>query len=156
MRKLDWDLETAEQAKLNRKIPDVQWVIYARENHRIGITFDELRAKQGLDIASELKLRGGKLIRIQGGPEQHPFRSVGKLLFHYEDWYKYFSDCEGVCVISDTNKPCRICTPEQYIQRYHHLNIAQFNEYLTAYKKRPYIRRIRKPKTITNEQQPLT
>lgn len=140
---------------MNRKIPDVRWVIYAREHHRTGITFDELRAQQGLDIASELKLHGGKVIRIQGGPEQHPYRSVGKLLFHYEDWYQFFKDSDGVCVISDTNKPCRLCNPEQYVQRYHHLNIEQFNEYLTAYKKRPIKKRKRKAKPIADEQQPL-
>ena len=141
---------------MNGKIPDVRWVIHAREQHRIGITFDELRAEQGLDIASEMKLRGGKLIRIQGGPEQHPYRSVGKLLFHYEDWRNFFVVHDGVCVISDTNRPCRNCIPEEYIQRYHRLNIKQFNEYLTEYKKRPYKKRKQKPKPVADEQQPLT
>jgi hypothetical protein len=155
LRKLDWDVETAKQAKLTGKMPDVVWVIYARDNHRIGITFDEIRAKQGLDIASELKLRGGKVIRIQGGPAQHPFRAIGKLLFHYEDWNQFFNECDGVCVISDTNKPCRNCTPEQYIQFYHHLNTEQFNKYLNEYKKRPYIKRRRNPPPIADEQQPL-
>ena len=148
-------METAQQAKLTSKIPDVEWVIHARDNHRIGITFDELKAKQGLDIASELKLRGGKVIRIQGGPEQHPFRAIGKLLFHYEDWYEFFYDYDGVCVISDTRRPCRTCTPEQYIQHYHHLDTEQFNKYLDEYKHRPYIKRRRKPKPIAEEQQPL-
>ena len=114
-----------------------------------------MRAKQGLDIASELKLRGGKVIRLQGGPGQHPYRAIGKLLFHYEGWYKFLSDCEGVCVISDTNRPCRTCTPEQYVHRYHRLNTEQFNQYLDEYKKRPYIKRKQKPKPIAMEQPPL-
>ena len=115
-----------------------------------------MRAKQGLDIASELKLRGGKVIRLQGGPGQHPYRAIGKLLFHYEGWYKFLSDCEGVCVISDTNRPCRTCTPEQYVHRYNRLNTEQFNQYLDEYKKRSYIKRKRKPKPIAMEQPPLT
>jgi hypothetical protein len=156
LNKLDWDIETAKQAKLTHKIPDVKWVIHARNHHRIGVTFDELRAKQGLDIASELTLRGGKLIRLQGGPGQHPYRAIGKLLFHYETWHNFLCDCDGVCVISDTNRPCRTCTPQQYIHRYHHLNTEQFNKYLDDYRKRPYIKRKRKPKPIPKEQTPLT
>ena len=155
LRKLDCDIETAKEAHLTKKIPDVVWVIHARENHRIGITFDELRAKQGLDIASELKLRGGKVIRIQGGPEQHPFRAIGKLLFHFENWYEFLTASDGVCVISDT-RPCRNCTPEQYIHRFHHMNTTQFTEYLKHYKQRPYKKRERRPKPIPDEQQPLT
>ncbi|MFC1967134.1 hypothetical protein ACFLV2_00600 [Chloroflexota bacterium] len=155
LRKLDWDVQTAKQAKLTGKINDVVWVIYARENFRIGVTFDELRAKQGLDIASELILRGGKLIRIQGGPEQHPFRAIGKLLFHYEKWYMFLSEHDGVSVISDT-KQCRNCTPEQYIQHYHHVEAEQFSDYLNHYKQRPYIKRSRKPKPKPNEQGLLT
>lgn len=156
LRKIEWDIETAKQAKLTGKIPDVIWVIHARDNHRIGITFDELRAKQGLEIASELQLRGGKVIRIQGGPSQHPFRAIGKLLFHYEEWGNFFEESDGLCVISDTNRPCRMCTPEEYLQIYHHLNAEQFKTYLNEYKKRPYVKRKRKARIVPLEQQPLT
>ncbi|MBN1226781.1 MAG: DUF5615 family PIN-like protein, partial [Deltaproteobacteria bacterium] len=51
--KLGWDIETAKDAGLTGKIDDTIWVIHARSNHRISLTFDELSKKQGEDISRE-------------------------------------------------------------------------------------------------------
>lgn len=152
---LKWDVETALEAHLTGKIDDVVWVIYAREHDRIGITFDKLRAEQGEKIARELRLNGGQVIRIQGGPEQYKHRAVGKLLFHYPEWCPFLTSNNGVSVISDVRTAsCRNYTPEEYHQKYHHTDAEQFTDYLKKRRDRPYRPRPRKKK-IASEQQPL-
>jgi hypothetical protein len=152
---LGWDIETAQQANLTGKIDDVVWVIYARKHNRIGITFDKLRAEQGEKVARELRLNGGHVIRIQGGPEQNEYRAVGKLLFHLPEWYPFLTSNNGVSVISDVRTAsCKNCTPEVYHQKYHHVDAEQFTEYLKKQKQKPYRPRPRKKK-IAPEQQPL-
>ena len=151
--KLGWDVETAEDADLTGSINDVVWVVHAREQGRIGITFDELRAEQGVKVCHELRKRGGKIIRIQGGPEQDKYRSIGKLLFHYPDWYYFLSYNDGVSVISDIGKQnCRNCTPEKYHQTYHKTDAEQFEKYIESKKQRRLKRKKRKRKLPPPEQ----
>ncbi|MBA7505275.1 hypothetical protein ES706_03941 [subsurface metagenome] len=157
LRQLGWDIETAQQANLTGKIDDVAWVIYAREHNRIAITFDELRAEQGERVARELRQNGGHIIRIQGGPEQDKYRAVGKLLFHYPDWYPFLTNNNGVSIIADVRTAsCRNCTPEEYHQKYHPTDAEQFNRYLKKRKLRPYKPRPRKRKPPPDEQSILT
>lgn len=138
------------------KINDVVWVKHARKHRRISITFDELTAKQGEEVSQELRLRGGKIIRLQGGPEQDKYRALGKLLFHYPDWYPFLFTNNGVSVIADIRiQSCKNYTPEKYHQKYHPIDAVQFTEYLEKRSRRPYKPRPRKKK-IPPEQPPLT
>jgi hypothetical protein len=148
---LGWDVETAQDAKLTGKIDDVDWVIHAREHNRIGITFDELKAQQGEKVSKELRLNGGRIIRIQGGPEQDKYRAVGKLLFHYSQWHPFLINNDGVSVISDT-KLCRNYTPEEYHHKYHPIDAEQFTEYIRTWKQKPYRPRPQKEKPPPKEQ----
>ena len=150
---LEWDIETAWEANLAGKINDVKWVKYARRKDRIAITFDEFKAEQGVQIAQELRLRGGKIIRISGGPEQNPYRAVGKLLFHYPEWHPFLLTNDGICIISDVRvQSCHIYTPEQFHQRIDPLGAEQFTQYLEKRKRRPYHRRKRRVRLPPPEQ----
>ena len=156
MRRLGWDIETAEEAGLTGKIDDTKWVKHARRYRRISITFDELRAGQGARIALELRRYGGKIIRVQGGPEQDKYRAVGKLLFHFPDWYPFLVANDGVSIIADIRKQsCRNYTPEQYQQSFYPIEAEQFTQYLKTRKHRPFHHRKRKRKPPPLEQPPL-
>ncbi|MGD0794514.1 MAG: hypothetical protein ABR958_02815 [Dehalococcoidales bacterium] len=155
---LKWDVKTAKEANLTGKIDDTVWVVYARKHNRISITFDELQKEQGIRISHELRRRGGKIIRLQGGPQQNTYRAIGKLLFHYPTWYTFFEkeNNNGVCVISDIRQRCSTFTPEQYHQKFHPTDAEQFNQYLEKRKHKPFRPRKRKRKPAPIEQQPLT
>lgn len=157
LERLGWDVETAQDAGLTGKIDDVVWVVHARQHNRIGITFDELKAEQGEKISQELRLNGGRIIRIQGGPEQNKYRTVGKLLFHYPEWYPFLNNSNGVSVIADVRtQSCRNYTPEEYHHKYHPTNAEQFTEYIRAWRQKPYKPRPRKRKPPPDEQGLLT
>ncbi|MFC2008164.1 hypothetical protein ACFLT0_00610, partial [Chloroflexota bacterium] len=146
-----------QDAKLTGKINDVVWVIHARKHNRISITFDELKAKQGEEVSHELRLNGGRIIRIQGGPEQDKYRAVGKLLFHYPEWHPFLTDNNGVSVIADVRiQSCRNYTPREYHHKYHPTDAEQFTEYLKAWRHKPYKPRPRKRNPPSDDQGLLT
>jgi len=152
--RLEWDIETAQQAGLTGKIDDVEWIIYAREHGRIAITFDKLKADQGARVAHELRKNGGHVIRIQGGPEQDKYRAVGKLLFHYPEWYPFLTSSNGMSIIGDVRTAsCRNYTPEEYQQKFYPTDAKQFTEYLKKRKDRPYKPRPHKKKIAPEQQQ---
>lgn len=134
LRRLGWDIETAQDAGLTGKIDDTKWVIYARKRNRIGITFDELRAKQGEKVSRELRRRGGKIIRINGAHNE--YRAIGKLLYHFHDWYPFLKNSEGISVLSDIRpQGFKNLTPEEYHQNYHRVDAQLFKPYLERKKK---------------------
>lgn len=157
LRQIGWNVETAHEAGLSGKVEDVDLAIYARNNKRIYITFDELRAEQGEKVSRELRKNGGHVIRIQGGADQDKFRIVGKILFHYPEWYPFLSANSGISLISDIRKQsCVNWPPKEYHHRYHRLDAEQFTEYLEKRKSRPYRPRPRKPKPPPDQQILLT
>ena len=149
--RLGWDIETAQQAGLTGKIDDTKWVIYARRCKRIGLTFDELKAKQGEKVSRELRKRGGKVIRINGAYNE--YKAIGKLLYHFYDWYEFLMKNNGVAVVSEP-KPqgCHCFTPEEYHQRFHRIDAELFTKYLENRKRRPYRPRKHKPHPISDIQ----
>jgi hypothetical protein len=156
LRKLGWDIETAEHAKLTGKIDDTVWVKYARKQRRISITFDGLQKEQGRTVSRELRKNGGKVIRVQGGPEQNPYRALGKILFHYPVWYEFFEidNNDGVCVISEIRLNCRHYTPEEYHQKNYPIDAKQFNKYIEDYKKKRMLPiKHRKPRKVNPKEQ---
>lgn len=95
LRKLGWDVETAYQARLAVKTLDVNLLIYARGHDRIYVTFDDLAGEEGERVGRELRKNGGNIIQIHGGADQDKYRIVGKLLFHYPEWYPFQVKCDG-------------------------------------------------------------
>lgn len=133
--RIGWDIETAEKAHLTGKIDDTVWVNYSTGQSRIAITFDELRAQQGERVSRELRIHGGHVLRVQGGPEQDTYRALGKLLFHYPEWFDFLSAHDGVSVISDVRaQSCRNFSPTQYHQHFHPSDAEQFTAYLERHK----------------------
>jgi len=154
LRRLGWDVETANEAGLAGKVPDYKLVHYATQWKRIFLTFDQLRAEAGIRVARELRQNGGKVIKIMGGPDQNPYRAVGKLLFHYPEWESHLNAKNGVSVISDTKQSCKNYTPRQYHQKYHPTDANQFEKYL-AKRKAKHPRKKRIKKATLSDQAPL-
>ena len=155
LQKLEWDVRTAYEESLAGKAKDYLLVIRANQLKRTLITFDELAGESGALVARELRTYGGKVLRIMGGPEQPPYRALGKLLFHHENWYPFLDTHDGVVVISDTKQSCRLYTPEMYHQTYHQTDAKQFEDYLAKRKEKVRHSRHRRQKTISKDQPPM-
>ena len=152
--RLEWDVETAEQAKLTGKIDDTKWIIHARKEKRIAVTFDELKGEQGAKVSRELRKRGGSIIRINGAWNE--FRAIGKLLYHYPDWYPFLKTNNGISVISSIESVgFKNYTPEEYHLHYHKIDAELFTQYLNKRKKRTYHPRKRKTRITPDDQPPL-
>jgi hypothetical protein len=141
LRKLSWDIKTAYEANLSGKIADVNLLIHARGENRIYITFDELRGESGVSVGRELRRHGGNVVQIHGGADQDEYRIVGKLLFHYPDWYPFQIKHDGVTIISDIKHNCINYAPGEWHHKYHKLDAEQFTAYLEKQKRKPYKRR---------------
>lgn len=153
LRQLGFDVETACEAGLAGKVRDAKLLIHARENNRIYVTFDKLRAEEGAEVARELRQNGGQIIQIKGGAEQDKFRIIGKLLFHYPDWYPFLSTKNGISIISDIRKQSyQNLTPKDYHQKYHPTDAKQFTQYLAERKKKQLRRKPRRRKRPPPEQ----
>jgi len=154
LRQLGWDIETAEEAKLTGKIPDYKWVAHARKNHRIAITFDELKGEHGEKVSRELRRYGGQVVRINGA--RNEYRAIGKLLYHFRDWYLFLQQGDGISVISDVGAHgFNNYTPQAYHQHFHKLNAKLFEEYIERRKNRPYKPRNRRTKSTPNGQEQM-
>lgn len=155
LQKLGWDIETANEAGLAGKINDTKWVVHSRQQKRIAITFDELKAKQGEQVSRELRRHGGKIVRINHASNE--YHAIGKILYHFKDWYPFLTEYDGVCVISDTGpQGFKKYNPEEYHQHYHPNDAQLFTAYLEKHKNRPYKPRSKKPKPILDNQPHLS
>lgn len=155
LRKLGWDIQTAYEAGLAGKNVDVPYIIHARKEQRIFLTFDNLRAEHGVQVAQELRHNGGKVIRVAGGPDQEDYRALGKLLFHYPEWHPFLDAQSGVAVISDL-KSCKRFTPQEYHHHYYKIDAEQFETYLKSRSERPYRPRKRRRRPSPSEQIPMS
>lgn len=136
---------------MNGKHPDVNLLIVARSEQRIYVTFDKLRGESGRSIGRELRKNGGNVIQIHGGDDQNEYRIMGKLLFHYPEWFPFQAKYDGVTVISDVKKNCINYTPDAWHHKYHKLDAEQFTAYLKKQQTKPYKRRPRKGKTSPDQ-----
>lgn len=96
---------------------DCLYLIYARHHGRILLTCDRLKsggkltsAKTGYRIGAELRQRGGAVITV-GKPGQPVERMLGKVLFFYESWAKFFSEGSGKVTIGKVGpaRECPVC-----------------------------------------------
>ncbi len=155
LRKLEFDVRTAYDEDLAGKVEDYRLVRRANEQDRIFITFDGLKAEAGAKVARELRTRGGKVIKMRGGPDQDHYRALGRFLFHYPDWQPFLHTCDGVVVISDVKQSCITYTPTDYHQTYHQTDARQFELYLAKRKAKPYRPRGRRKKITPAIQAPM-
>jgi hypothetical protein len=152
LRKLGWDVRTACDEGLAGKVGDDKLVHRATELDRIFITLDELRAQHGKDVARELRTNGGKVIQIKGGTGQHPYKALGRLLFHFIEWEQFLHVKDGVVVISDIGHNCMTYTPRRYHHRFHQTDVKQFEQYLAKRRRKLVRPRGRRKKAALNGQ----
>lgn len=153
LRALGWDVRTVYEEGTEEEQDDVNHLIKARSLGRVLITFDQLRAESGARVAAELLLGGGKLIQITRDPAQDLHRALGRLLFHYPDWYPFLDVSHGVAVVSDINRNPRLYTPRQYSQTVSSSSKRHFEEYVAAWEvKRREPSRVRRRRLPSSEQ----
>ncbi len=155
LRLLGHHVTTARDQGLHKEKEDARLVAWARTFNHVLITFDYLRGESALQVAQEIKLNGGRVIRIGGGPEQEPERALGKLLFHWHDWQAYFAQEDGLVEIGDIRHQLRWHPRSRIEMRIRPVDRAAFDEYVARReesKKRP-LKRSRRRRTHPQQQQ---
>lgn len=155
LRRLGWDVETAEEADLARKVVEDVLVRHATTNNRIFLTLDDLKGEHGEKVSRELRENGGKVLRVSGGPAQNPYRAVGRMLYHYPDWETFLKDQNGVAAIGDLKHPCRTYFPDKYHHQFHSKDARQFDDYLAKRQQRHTTSKPRKKKPANPDQPEL-
>jgi len=117
LRALDFDVATVYELKLENEKQDSRLVAAARAFERVFITFDQLKNDSGLQVARELRQRGGHVLRILGGPDQDPMRAVGRFLFWLPDWMPDLERESGYGTINDLKNNWVWWSPDDLIQR---------------------------------------
>lgn len=80
---------------------DLSILRWARRHRYILVCHDKFRDNQTrIELYPELYHRGGRIIQIAGGPEQDPYRSLGKLLLYRDTWVEWFKDHDGIVILS--------------------------------------------------------
>ncbi len=77
--------------RIPQDAPDWDVLREARRRRRVLVSFDKHEdAKTKYAWSEELERRGGHVIQISRGPEQHPIEAAGKILIHYDAWQEFF------------------------------------------------------------------
>lgn len=126
-------MRTVYDEGVHQEKVDAILIGYARGLNRIFLSYDELKAQSGAEVAAELTLRGGKVIQIRGGPEQPTLRALGRLLFHHADWYSFLENNDGIAIISDIKRDPKLLTPDKYSQTFGRTNRVHFIDYMQAW-----------------------
>ena len=85
---------------------DAAIVKWARHHRRYLVCHDKFRDKQTrLKLYFEVFENGGPIIQINGGPQQHPLVSLGKMLVHRQKWLNFFEQHEDGIVHLSTQNP---------------------------------------------------
>ena len=131
LRLLEWHVETVYDHGWETEPIDARLLAKARNHGFTLVTFDKFRGQSGAEIAGEMRERGGKLIRIGGGPEQPPARSVGKLLFHQDKWEPFLQKEDGRVNIGDIKEDsCQLLSRAKLIANFGVRRQRQFEKYL--------------------------
>jgi hypothetical protein len=140
LRKLDHQVALADEQGFMGDKEDWRLVSWVRIHNHVLLTHDEFRGDSGLQVAQELRMNGGRVIYIAGGPEQEPERALGKLYFHWHEWQDYFKQEDGIVHLQDTRRPL-LWFPRSQLQpflRPMHVPIFEaYVERMEAAKKRP-------------------
>jgi len=130
LRKLGWEIETVYQHGLEREKDDARLVAWARTFDFVFLTFDNLRGEQGARVAREIRERRGKVISIWGGPNQSIERALGRLLFHYPDWFPFLERYDGRVDITDLRNLCKMLPRSKLRGSFRQTGERQFEDYI--------------------------
>ncbi len=143
---IGWDVRTVYEESVS-DAADPTLVGYARQLGRVFLSFDTMKGATGAQVAAEMSLRGGKVIQLRRGPQQHRYQALGRLLFYYPLWHPFLEDGDGMVVLHDTIRLPKLLTPAQYSQSITSTYRLHFTEYRQKWRDRqqvPKKRHIRK------------
>jgi hypothetical protein len=114
LRRLGFDLLAFhEDRELSRLSDDVEILKWARSHQRVFLSVDLFRGDTGKRMQDEIARRGGRVIKVGGGPEQPMTRFLGKVLIHQERWEPFLLGGHGwVHIQSGDSGKCRMDRPE--------------------------------------------
>lgn len=153
LRELGWDVARAQDHNQDGK-SDETVLSTATSLNRVLISFDYFRPPTRVRIATELRDRGGRVIRIGGGPDQGPERALGKFLFHYAEWCPWMEANEGKIEISDIAQKLKMRARDDIHVEIRRVDGTQFDDYLedkAKARKRPLNRKPRRRKTPSEQ-----
>ena len=130
LRWLRWEVETVYEHGVDKEKDDARLIAWARTFGFVFLSFDKFRADQGIRVAEEIRLRGGKVIVIAGGPNQPVERSLGKLLFHHPQWHADLSLEDGWVKLGDIGASIKFTSRSALQERHIQLRGEQLNPYL--------------------------
>jgi hypothetical protein len=130
LRQLGHEVTTAHEQNLDQEKDDSKLVARAHVLGAVFLTFDDLRAQSGMRVAREIAVNGGRAIRIGGGPDQPDERALGRLLFHWPEWYPKLKRNDGLVEISDIKQSIRWYPRGRIRMRVRPIDQPAFDEYL--------------------------
>ncbi len=142
---MGWDIVTSLQEGRRRGIADNVWSAIsdadqlraARNLDRILLSLDNFQGKDGAEVAAELVLNGGRIVQIAGGTAQTYYRSLAKLLWHFDEWMPFLRDQPGVVELHDLRRPPTTWTVESYSARtVRSSSRTVFDDYIAKWKTR--------------------
>ena len=147
LKQLGHEVTTAVEQNLHQEKVDAKLVARAHLLGAVFLTFDDLRAQSGMEVAREIAGNGGKVIRIGGGPDQPDEKALGRLLFHWPEWHPKLEKRDGLVEISDIKQKIRWYPRGRIRMRVRPVDRPAFDEYLRereAARKKPLKRRRRR------------
>ncbi len=127
---LDHHVETAFDHGLASEKDDSRLVAYARMYGFVFLTFDDLRGEQGAKVNWEIRQRGGKVLHVGGGPEQPPERAVGRIMYHWPEWFEFLASQDGRVDLHDVKNPCKLSPRTRLGGTVEITDARHFDEYL--------------------------
>ena len=133
LRRLGFDLRSFHEVpELGGVRDDVLILKWARAHRRTLLSVDLFRKDTGKRMRDEVSRRGGRVIKVGGGPEQPMTRFLGKLLFQQEYWEPFLLEGHGwVHVKSGGSGQCEM-TRREDLDRMAWLKTEQGMEYVSA------------------------
>ena len=130
LRALGWQVETVEEHGIADSSPDEWLVAWARERGFVFLTFDAFSGMTRAKVMAELRGNGGKVLQVHGGPEQPPERAVGRMLFHYPEWFPWLKEHDGLATLSDIKHNCKLFPAKDLGSQMRTLPEPPFDRYL--------------------------
>jgi hypothetical protein len=130
LRQIGHDVTTAFEQNLHQEKSDAKLVAHAHLLSAVFLTCDYLRGQSGLEVAQEIAANGGKVIRIGGGPDQADEKALGRLLFHWPEWYPKLEKGDGLVDIMDIKQTIVWYTRRTIRSRVRPIHRPAFDEYL--------------------------
>ena len=88
LRDLGWHVETVHEHGIAGEKKDHRVVAWGREHGLVVLSMDKFQnAQDANEVLNEIRLNGGKLIQIWGGPGQPLEQALGRLLIHHHVWF---------------------------------------------------------------------